>query len=232
VHNGAFEDIDDFQPASSYHPFPQSVTGNNAWLLLGKRKDKYKDIPAHLQAQWEKDRDQKAEYKRQRALARLALASDPLSQKMGGKKGRKAMLAASKLDPTITVLPNRIIDMTTLVQQIRRFLVDVGGPSTMSLPPTNKETRKNVHEMAVAFGLKSQSKGKGDARYTTLIKTSRSGVDIDERKVAKIVRRGARGGGGEFSGSGGRKGGGTTAPKHKEGDEVGKACSLMFVILF
>jgi hypothetical protein len=205
------------------------MTGHNTLSLLGKSKDKYKDTPEHLRALWQKDRDRKAENKRQRALARLALASDPLSQKQGGKKGRKAMLAAAKLDSTITVLPNRIIDMTTLVQQIRRFLANVGGPSTMSLPPTNKETRKRVHEMAMAFGLKSQSKGKGDARYTSLIKTSRSGVGVDERKVARILRsaRGG-GGGGEFSGSGVRKNGRTTAPKHKEGDEVGKACGLIF----
>jgi hypothetical protein len=43
----------------------------------------------------------------------------------------------------------------------------------MSLPPANKETRKNVHEMTLAFGLKSVSRGKGNARYMTLIKTSR-----------------------------------------------------------
>jgi hypothetical protein len=72
------------------------------------------------------------------------------------------MLAASKLDPTITVLPNRIIDTTT---QIQRFLADVGGPSTMSLPPASKETRKNVHEMALVFGLKSVSRGKGEVYH-------------------------------------------------------------------
>jgi R3H domain len=138
------------------------------------------------------------------------------------------MLAAAKLDPTIIVLPNRIIDMTTLVQQIRRFLADVGGPSTMSLPPANKETRKNVHEMAVAFGLNSQSKGNGNARYTTLIKTSRSGVTIDERKVAKIVRSA---GGGEFVRTAGKKGGRAVVPKHKEGEEVGKVCDFSISML-
>lgn len=202
VHNGAFEDIEDFRPAR-------------------KSKDRYKDLPQDLQAQWQKDRDKKAENKRQRALARQALATDPLSHKKGGKKGRKAMLASAKLDPTITVLPNRIIDMTTLVQQIRRFLADVGGPLTMSLPPTNKETRKSMHEMAVAFGLRSQSKGKGNARYTTLIKTSRSGVAVDEGKITKIVRRSA--GGREFVSTSGKRGGMVGVPKHREGDEVGKA---------
>ena len=145
------------------------------------------------------------------------------------------MLAAMKVDPTITVIPNRVIDMTTLVQQIRRFLADVGGPSTMSLPPANKETRKNVHEMAMAFGLNSQSKGKGNARYTTLIKTSRSGIAIDERKVARIVRRNRSGSGdgGEFVGKNGSgKGGRVVVPKHREGDEVGKVCSFGFGFMF
>jgi hypothetical protein len=143
------------------------------------------------------------------------------------------MRLAAGLDPsttTINVLPNRIIDMTTLVQQIRRFVGDVGGRESMSLPPTNKETRKNVHELAAAFGLKSFSKGKGDSRYITLTKTTRTGWGVDEKKVAKIVRRaGDRGGGGGgagefvFRGKGRGAGAGKVpVPKHKEGDEVGK----------
>ncbi|KAF8196566.1 hypothetical protein BJ912DRAFT_113938 [Pholiota molesta] len=190
-----------------------------------RSKDKHKDLPPDLQAQWEKDRKKKADYKKAREQARLEAAADPMSQKKGGKKGRKAMLAAAKLDPTITVIPNRIIDMTTLVQQIRRFIADVGGPSSMSLPPTNKETRKNIHEMAVAFNLKSVSKGKGDARYTTLEKTTRSGINVNEAKVAKIVRRsggmGARGDSFIYGGKG--RGPPTSMPRHREGDEVGKA---------
>ncbi|TFK44066.1 hypothetical protein BDQ12DRAFT_672333 [Crucibulum laeve] len=205
VRDGNFEDMDGFQPAK-------------------RRKDKGKDLPPDLKAQWEKDRQKKAELKRARELARLEQAADPLAQKKGGKKGRKAMLAASRLDPTITVIPNRIIDMVTLVQQIRRFLLDAGGPSTMSLPPTNKETRKNIHEMAIAFGLKSVSKGKGDARYTTLTKTSRSGMGVDEFKISKIVRRsgGAGSKGDQFMHSD-KRSTRIVVPKHREGDEVGKA---------
>lgn len=158
-----------------------------------------------------------------------------MSFNKGGKKGRKGMLAAARLDPTITVIPNRVVDMVTLVQQIRRFIADVGGPMTMSLPPTNKETRKNVHEMAVAFNLRSVSKGKGDARYTTLSKTTKSGIYVDEKKVAKIVRRSSgRGGGGEFMGSNpwkDRGQGKPVVPRHKDGDEVGKVC-LKHLIYF
>ncbi|KDR67781.1 hypothetical protein GALMADRAFT_257616 [Galerina marginata CBS 339.88] len=205
VRNGSFEDMEDFSPAK-------------------RKKDKRNGLPAELQAQWDKDRQTKAEHKKARALARLEAAADPLAKNKGGKKGRKAMLAAAKLDPTITVLPNRIIDITTLVQQIRRFIADVGGPMTMSLPPTNKETRKNIHEMATAFNLKSLSKGKGDARYTTLTKTSKSGLAADERKVAKIMRRsggmGARGDSFIYDKKGKAP---ASMPRHKEGEEVGKA---------
>lgn len=190
---------------------------------LEKRADKGKDLPEELKELWERDRQKKAEKKQERELEKLMQAADPFSKKKGGKKGRKAMLAAARLDPTIDVIPNRIIDITTLVQQIRRFVTDIGGPGTMSLPPTNTETRKNVHELALAFGLKSKSKGKGNARYTTLSKTTTTnGEWIDERKVAKIMRRaggaGARGDTfGEFDG--GRRT--HRVPKHREGDEVG-----------
>ena len=195
--------------------------------LTGRRKDKPKDIPLFLQKQWEDDRAKKAERKLARELAKLEAAADPLVKKKGGKKGRKAMLAAARLDPKITIIgPNRVIDMTTLVQQIRRFLADPNGPRTMSLPPANKYTRKLIHEMAIAFNLKSKSNGFGDARYTTLIRTSRSGWSVDERKVTQIVRQSH---GGEFYGEEGdgeqsRKGKGKqyVSLRQKEGEEVGK----------
>jgi hypothetical protein len=178
-------------------------------------------LPTDLQAQWEKDRAAKAERRKKREQARLEAAADPLSKKKRGKKGRKAIRAAAKLDPTINVIPNRVIDVVTLVQQIKRFINDIGGPSTMSLPPANKQTRKNVHEMALAFNLKSLSKGNGDARYTTLTKTTKTGTQIDERKIDKIVRR--SGGSSSFiydkNGRGAPPG---VIPRQREGEEVGK----------
>lgn len=132
------------------------------------------------------------------------------------------MLAAARQDPQITVIgPNRVIDMTTLVQQIKRFIANPDGPRTMALPPTDRETRKLVHEMAAAFDLKSKSNGHGDARYTTLIRRSQSGLRVDKAKVARIVRRGH---GGEFykdDGKGKAKGKST---QQREGEEVGKVC--------
>ncbi|KXN82020.1 G-patch and R3H domain-containing protein C30B4.02c [Leucoagaricus sp. SymC.cos] len=181
-----------------------------------KRKDKPKDLPPDLEARWELDRQRKAERKREREREKLSIASDPFSKKKGGKKGRKAMLKVSSLPDSqqINLSPNRIIDLTTLIQQIRRFISDLNGPHQMSLPPANKETRKNIHELAAAFNLKSASKGQGRARYTTLTKTSKTGEGrVDEFKVGKIARRA----GGMESGRKGRGG----VPKHREGDKVG-----------
>ena len=184
--------------------------------MSGSKKDK---IPAHLQDQWDRDRAKKAEYKKARAQARLESAADPLSYKKGGKKGRKAMLAAARFDPSISI-PGRVVDMVTVEQQIRRFLADIGGNSTMALPPMAKESRKQVHELAVAFNLKSASKGKGDGRYTTLTKTTRSGIRIDERKVRRILTSVN-----VLIQPGGGKGRNTVVmPRHRDGDEVGKVC--------
>ncbi|KAL1664058.1 hypothetical protein GGF50DRAFT_55554 [Schizophyllum commune] len=209
-----------------------------------RKKEKYESLPVELQEQWEKDRAKKAANKRARQLARMQVAADPLAPKKGGKKMKKAIAAAARqmdssfgrgdysddedLPGTIHVIPNRVIDMNTLVMEIRRFIADIGRVS-MALPPANKETRKKVHDLAEAFGLKSKSKGKGDARYTTLTRTSRTGYAVSERKIGKIVR-GAGGHGGmfgssSFGGEKGKKGKGGGAPvrvpRHREGEEVG-----------
>lgn len=189
---------------------------------LPERKKKFKDtgLPPDLQEQWEKDRSQKAENKRKRQLARLEAAADPMTKKKGGKKGIKAMLAAARVEEDGPIeLPNRVVNLSTLEQQIRRFIEKRGGPSSMTLPPCDKATRKKIHELADAFSLKSQSKGKGVARYTTLTKTSYTGTNIREGKVKRILR--------EDDGDWGRpsKKGRTPATslaKHREGEEVGK----------
>ena len=56
---------------------------------LVRKKDKYKDLPDELQAQWELDRAKKAENKRKRAAARLEAAADPFAKKKGGKLSNK-----------------------------------------------------------------------------------------------------------------------------------------------
>lgn len=236
--NGSFEiDEDDLDDLAQFNKFTASK----------RKKEKYQHLPKDLQEQWENDRAKKAANKRARQLARMQLAADPLAPKKGGKKMKKAIAAAAReIDPdygqprgkkgevlpgTIHVLPNRVIDMTTLVVEVRRFIADLGR-SSMSLPPAGKETRKKIHEVATAFNLKSHSKGKGEARYTTLTRTSRTGYMVNERKIGKIVRgAGAAGGmfgsssfvaGGEGKGKKGKGGGGgVPLPRHREGETVG-----------
>ncbi|KAI0745631.1 hypothetical protein C8Q76DRAFT_639423 [Earliella scabrosa] len=182
---------------------------------------KNKHVPPELREQWEKDRQKKAENKQKRALERMLIAADPMAIHKGGKKGRKAMLAAARAAED---LPNRIVDFVSLEQQIRRFLADIDGRDTMVLPPADKDTRKRVHELATAFNLKSQSKGKGEGRYTTLIKTTKSGIGINEKKIRRIMRQATDGNWEGPSGGGGRS---RAVPlsKHREGEEVGKGAA-------
>ncbi|ESK93423.1 r3h domain containing protein [Moniliophthora roreri MCA 2997] len=214
VRDGDFDFDDDFG-------FEDDLSIAEWMPKAGKRKNKSKHLPPDLAALWESDRQKKAAKKREREMERLLAAADPLSPRKGGKKARKLEGRAHSLS-----LDNRVIDISTLVQQIRRFLDD-DGKQSMSLPPCAKETRKMVHELAIAFGLKSLSKGNGRDRFTTLSKTKRSAEGrIDENKVGKVVRMG-RARGIEFAAGidvGSRRGNGKGKPtKIREGDEVGKA---------
>ena len=99
----------------------------------------------------------------------------------------------------------------------------------MSLPPADKKTRTIVHELAVAFGLKSVSKGKGNARYTTLTKTSRTSVArVNELEIRKVMSKfgGQSVTGDSFNESKRERGKGNRVPKHKEGDQVGAVSSM------
>lgn len=199
IQNGQFDHIDDYE----------ELDGSFSFKPAKSKKDKMKEFPAELQKMWEKDRAKKAERKRAREMARLLDAVDSISPKKGGKKGRKAMRAAAQLDRReLSEIQNAIVDMVTLEKQIRRFISDTSGKNNMVLPPMNKASRKEVHELANSFNLKSQSKGKGAGRYTTLIKSTKIRA-IDERKVKSVMKKH----GGQFD----------TMPRHKEGDEVGKA---------
>jgi hypothetical protein len=180
----------------------------------GKKKDKGQHLPPELKEQWDRDRVKKAEKKAERELQRLIAAADPLIPKKGGKKGRKAMRRAAAMGADDGLL-HHVVDMVSLEREIRRFITNLGGGHSMALPPMTKEERKKVHELANAFNLKSVSKGKGADRYTTLIKTTRSGLNIDERKIGRVLRTT------EVYIKGGR-GPPVRAPKHREGDEVGK----------
>jgi hypothetical protein len=143
-----------------------------------------------------------------------------MAKKKGGKKGRKAMKRAAAMDPAAGLM-HQVFDMVSLEREVRRFVINVGGPDTIALPPMTKDERKKVHELATAFKLKSNSKGKGADRYTTLVKTTRSGIMVDERKVSKLLN------GVELYVKGGKRGAPIHVPKHREGEEVGKVRSLL-----
>jgi hypothetical protein len=147
-------------------------------LSSGRKKDEH--IPEELHRQWERDRAKKAERKRLRELERVAAAADPFTGHKGGRKARKARLAAASAVPT---------NLETVVRHMRRFVADIGGSNTLSLPPMDAEVRKSVHQLAHAFNLKSKSQGKGATRFTTLIKKTLSGVGVDEKRIAWMLRK-------------------------------------------
>src|SRR6266446_4032491 len=55
------------------------------------------------------------------------------------------------------------------------------------LPPMCREMRKTVHELAHAFKLYSKSENNDAARFTTLIKTTRGGVNVNEKAIARTL---------------------------------------------
>lgn len=133
-----------------------------------------------------------------------------------------------------------VTDLHSLNDEIRLFMRDL-GKNAMTLPPMDKVSRKKVHEMAECYSLKSQSKGKGKARFPILIKTSRSSLEMvtarSERKLQGILG-GSRSNGGDFfkskygkkdktalPGSTARTGAGTQ--RHKDGDAVGGGASAI-----
>jgi len=185
-------------------------------VFSGRNKDKF--IPEELRNQWERDRAKKAERKHLRELERIAAAADPFRNRKGGKKARKAKLAAASATS---------VSLEAIVGYMKRFVADIGGARTLPLPPMNGRMRKLVHELAYAFNIESKSKGNGNERFTTLKKTTLSGVNVDEKKIAQILRKSStslpyvtnKGGKGKGKGKG--KGvAGKTRPR--DGDVVGE----------
>lgn len=91
-----------------------------------------------------------------------------------------------------------------------------------------KQDRKAVHEIANAFGLKSQSKGSGKSRFPVLIKTSRT-VEFDEYVFTRLESRISRGffprldsgAKGKTVRRGGAGGGAGPGVSYRDGDVVG-----------
>ena len=150
------------------------------YIRPGRKKKKDKNIPKELHEQWDRDREKKAERKRLRALEKSAAALDPFLPKKGGKKARKARLAAASASP---------MSLETVVEHMRRFVADLGGARTLPLPPMDHKMRKSVHDLAHAFKLESKSQNKGAARFTTLKKTPLAGINVDEKAIGRILGR-------------------------------------------
>jgi hypothetical protein len=211
IQDGDFYDFDGSHPCISH----TSISAFIVFFLGGKGQGQ---ISPELQQRREKNRLTKAQKKRLRRQAMLEEAADPFSVKRAGKKSRKLIRAAAKLESS-SPIPNRTVNASTVVDEIRRFAADIGGRSSMALPPMDKHYRKQVHEIASAFNLKSQSKGKGSDRYTTLWRTTRTGLQINEKKIARCL-----GISGKASGS--KQRAADRNPRPKEGDEVGKVCTI------
>jgi len=174
--------------STSCSPSLPRQVGPSAVRVLSRTDDfvERKDLPAELVEQWEKDRLKKAKRKSERELARLETAVDPDVTKKGGKKSKKAMIIAAARPDASVQISHRIVDMNSVEQQIRRFLADKERAYTV-LPACDRSTRKKIHHLAALFGLSSKSKDGALGRYTTLSKMDRSGKNIDERKVVRMM---------------------------------------------
>jgi hypothetical protein len=79
---------------------------------------------------------------------------------------------------------------------MRAFVVDFRGAPMLALPPMEERVRKLVHDLAGDFTLKGKSEGNPKARFTTLARTTMSGVRVDERKIARNLGKPKPDGGG------------------------------------
>lgn len=224
---------------------------------LGKGKQRWgndAEWASKLQSQWEKDRATKAANKRKRAEERRAAAQNPYpnthmkkgTKKMAKKAARAARRAGNGVrtddeavdewDPAASRQFSGLVggkgqatNLRELDNQILAFLDD-DGHTTMALPPMEKRSRAQVHMLADAYSIKSKSRGSGRSRFITLIKTKHSGVQVDTRKVARIISGRGEASFGVTMGKGGKKGksvggagkgAGSSVAANKDGAEVG-----------
>lgn len=139
--HGAFDIMDFDRP--SLKPKKKGRKSDYPWDL----GDLDEDLREQLVNTWTKDREKKAERKRQKEEARLAASLD----------------AEDGSDPAI------------IKARIRQFLVQ--DVDTLKLSPMDSEIRKCVHRLAKTLHLLSRSEGKdgvGAGRYPVLTKTPRT----------------------------------------------------------
>ncbi|KAH9054282.1 hypothetical protein EDB87DRAFT_1689294 [Lactarius vividus] len=68
------------------------------------------------------------------------------------------------------------INLGTVIGHNQRFVKDLMGAATLSLPLMVWHARKSVHEPAFTLGLKCKSRGKGAACFSKLVRRTLSGV--------------------------------------------------------
>ncbi|TIB63456.1 hypothetical protein E3P78_01759 [Wallemia ichthyophaga] len=196
-------------------------------------KKKKAKVPPQLQRMWDQDRARKAEKKKIREQVRMADALSPYT-KTKGKKGKKMQAKAIKAAAELSddeMLPD-FYNTETINTEIQSF-VDVPQRKMMKLPPMDNKSRKQIHMLADTYGLKSKSIGKGVGRHIMLLKTGRTGQNVDYGVVSKAAKACDKGGIGNFyktlhlarkAASGSKKGDGGAKPKmikHTEGTIVG-----------
>lgn len=222
IENGDFEDFENDDAAQAGLVPAKKKKGRKAEKAFNASLGDDDEVWAeHLQSQWQKDRATKAANKRKRAAERQAAAQNPFpnthkkgTKKMAKKAARAARRAAIVTDPAaVDQWDEPYIggglgggagspSLQQVDAQIQDFL-RLPGHTTLSLPPMDKRARARVHILADAYNLTSKSRGSGAARFTTLIKTSRSGHGaVDQRKVNRALRSGP----GMSLGSGGKNG--------------------------
>lgn len=158
-----------------------------------KKGKKNQHVPAELQDVWERDRQKKAEKKRQRELDRLVaeIEAHTSVRKKGRGKKNVPPISQAHLLPGSAAEVAAMFDISSeeeflrstegqskrnrrglsllpksmeqVNEEILEFLDDEGR-TTLALPPMDKESRKKVHLLAECYGLKSQSKGSGKNR--------------------------------------------------------------------
>lgn len=113
------------------------------------------ELEAGMVAAWENDRIKKKERKQDREELR--------AQGLLGNKNGKANMRDKYKEG---------MGMPQIKEEIKLFLQS--DHTTLALPPMEKEERKSVHQLAVAFNLKSKSDGSGKKRFPVIYKTQRT----------------------------------------------------------
>lgn len=180
IENGDFEDID-----------LEDVLDDD---FVMKPKRKGKQGPARtggwfddeLQAQWSKDRAKKAGIKARRESER-ALAKELETSKLRKAKKNKGKKGALLSDSDDT---EDELDIVQLDRKMRNFVLFDLDDDMLALPPMSKKMRVAVHLLSDAYGLRSDSQGKGAKRFPVVQRTKRSlgpGAPIDDRRVQAII---------------------------------------------